>query len=137
MFKRAILISFALKAIIDILYLNVSSAQGTPFIPETLSIDLNNELSGERSIEHIRWMSHYHRPSGSSGLWTVAQMVHDWARESGLENVQIIKQKFDGTNWDAHSGELWVIEPKEIKLGSVMPKLQFQSRITRILLTKQ
>ncbi len=79
MFKRAILLSFALKAIIDILYLNVSSAQEIPFIPETLSIsiDLNNELSGERSIEHIRWMSHYHRITGQA-VRADCGLLHKW-----------------------------------------------------------
>ncbi len=118
MFKRAIVVSIAFAVGIVIFYPTISAAQETPFISETLAIDLNNELSGDRSYEHIRWMTHYHRPSGSKGFWTVAQMVHDWARESGLENVQLIKQDFDGTNWDALSGELWIIEPTEVKLGS-------------------
>ena len=93
-------------------------SQETPFISEKLATYLNNELSGDRGFEYIRWQSHYHRPSGSKGYEAVAKLLYNWAKEFNLENVQIVEQKFSGTNWDALSGELWVTAPREIKLGS-------------------
>ena len=98
----------------------VAVAQESPFIPEKTARMLNNELSGDRGFEYIRWMSHYHRATGSKGYMAVAKMIVDWAKEFGLENVQIVKQKYDENsyNWDAVSGELWLIEPEEYKVGS-------------------
>ena len=49
------------------------TAQENPFISESLAVNLNNELSGDRGFEYIRWMSHYHRPTGSKGYAAVAQ----------------------------------------------------------------
>ncbi|MFC2165753.1 M28 family peptidase [Acidobacteriota bacterium] len=48
----------------------------------------------------------------------VAELLAGWARKFDFENVRIEKQKYNRSNWDALSGELWVIEPREIKLGS-------------------
>jgi hypothetical protein len=95
-------------------------AQECAFIPEDLARLLRNELSGDRGFEYIRWMSHYHRPSGSRGYMEVAKLLEKWSREFGLERVQVVDQKYgEGrSNWDALSGELWVVEPEEIKLGS-------------------
>ncbi|MFC1556742.1 M28 family peptidase [candidate division KSB1 bacterium] len=94
-------------------------AQESPFLTENLATYLNNELSGDRGFEYIRWMSHYHRPSGSIGYDAVAKLIHDWSLEFEFDNVQTVKQDYEGgTNWDAISGELWLVEPQEIKLGS-------------------
>ena len=93
-------------------------AQESPFVPEKLAVYLNNEISGDRGYEYIRWQSHYHRPSGSKGFMEVAKLFYDWAKKFELENVQIVDQKYTGTNWDAISGELWLVEPDEVKITS-------------------
>jgi len=93
-------------------------SQESSFIPEKLSTYLNNELSGDRGFEYIRWQTHYHRPSGSKGYEAVAKLIKNWAKDFGLTNVHIARQQIENPTWDAISGELWVVEPREIKLGS-------------------
>jgi len=117
MLKCTYVVLFVLILFLFPLTLTIT-AQENPFISESLATYLNNELSGDRAFEYIRWMSHYHRPTGSKGYAAVARLIRDWAQEFELENSRIVKQKTDRPNWDALSGELWVVEPEEIKLGS-------------------
>jgi len=100
------------------LYLPALS-QTSPFLSEKEVRALVNEISGDTALEHIRWMSHYHRPAGSQGFEAVLQYVFNKAKEYGLENVRIIRQKSDRPSWTAKRAELWLVEPEEVKLTSL------------------
>ncbi len=94
-------------------------SQTTPFLSEKEVRALVNEVSGDAALEHVRWMTHYHRPAGSQGFEAVLQYVYNKAKEYGLENVRIFRQKSGRPSWTGRKAELWIIEPEEIKLTSL------------------
>jgi len=92
--------------------------QETPFIEEKLSRDLNNEISGDKAFDTIRWLSHFHRIMGSQGFLDAARWLAEKSKELGLTNVQVVTQSFPGRpSWDVHSGQMWVVSPEEIKIA--------------------
>ena len=96
-----------------------ASSQTTPFLSDDEIQMLVNEISGDRALEHIRWLSHWHRDSGMEGYFKAADYVVSAAKEAGLEDVHFIEQPLDGRNYTARSAELWMIEPVELKLADI------------------
>ena len=85
---------------------------------------LRNEISGDRSFEHIRVLTQWHRNSGMAGYFKAMDYVASEAKKNGLEDVSIIKQPYnnsDGTprNYTAKTGELWITSPFELKLADI------------------
>ena len=80
---------------------------------------LANELSGDRAFEHIRWLSHWHRDSGTEGFFKAAEYVVQAAKEAGLTDVKFVDQPMEGPNYTAKSAELWLTEPDVIKLADL------------------
>src|SRR5207237_7872656 len=70
-----------------------AAAQTSPFVPETLYRDLVNEISGDRSFENVRHLSHFHRPGGSAGFFAAAEWTRQAAEAAGLEDVKLVRQK--------------------------------------------
>jgi hypothetical protein len=98
--------------------------QTTPFLTDEEIRLLRNEISGDRSFEHIRVLTQWHRDSGMEGYFKAMDYVEAAARENGLQDVSIIKQPFnnnDGNpaNYTAKTAELWMIEPIELKLADI------------------
>ncbi len=112
-FLAALLVPLVLFAPMD-----EAMAQETPFISENVERNLVNELSGDLAYDNLRWLAHYHRTGGSEDFHKAALFIEQKAKEYGLEEVKLVSQKFSGRSWSATSGELWVVEPKEMKLGS-------------------
>ena len=82
-----------------------ASAQRSALIPATVHDAFVNEISGDISFEHIRWFTHYHRPmGGGEGFEAVAKYVEQKAREYGLEDVRVIRQKSSTPSRDNHEG---------------------------------
>ncbi len=74
---------------------------------------LLGEISGDASYEHIRFTTQFHKPfGGSPGLMKVAEYFEAKAREYGLEDVRLIRQKSDEMPWQARSASLWMVEPE-------------------------
>jgi hypothetical protein len=96
-----------------------AAAQTTPFLTDEQITMLRNEISGDRSFEHIRALSRWHRDSGMGGYFKAMDYVAGAARENGMQDVSIIKQPFDGVNWTAKTAELWIVEPFELKLADI------------------
>jgi hypothetical protein len=96
-----------------------SSAQETPFLNDDEIRMLINEISGDRSFEHIRILTQWHRDSGMDGYFEAADYIIDEAKKAGLEDVKFIEQVKRGPNYTAISAELWMIEPVEIKLADI------------------
>jgi hypothetical protein len=112
-----------------------AAAQTSPFVPETLYRDLVNEVSGDRSFENVRHLSHFHRPGGSAGFFAAAEWIRQAAEAAGLEDVKLVRQKWDGHDWTCTFGEAWLIEPEEVKLaayGEVAVSIADHSRTTHL-----
>jgi aminopeptidase YwaD len=111
-----------MKRILQIVLLSMSittMAQETPFLSDEEIRILTNELSGDRSFEHIRILTQWHRDSGMDGYFKAADYVIDQAKKAGLEDVRFIDQKLDRPNYTAKSAELWMVEPIELKLADI------------------
>jgi hypothetical protein len=94
-------------------------AQKTPFLDDSEIRMLINELSGDRSFEHIRILTQWHRNSGMDGYFKAADYIIEEAKKAGLEDVKFIEQPLEGPNYTAKSAELWITEPVEIKLADI------------------
>ena len=91
-------------------------SQELPFLTESQYRYLVGEISGDASYEHIRFHTQFHKPRGGTpGLMKVAEYFEAKAKEYGLEDVKLIRQKSDDTPWHANSASLWMIEP-EVRL---------------------
>jgi hypothetical protein len=98
---------------------NVCRAQTTPFISDEEIRTLSNEISGDRAFEHIRWLSHWHRDSGMEGFFKARDYIVQAARDAGLDEVRFIEQPLQGPNYTPRAGELWMVEPVELKLADI------------------
>ena len=73
---------------------------------------LRDEVSGDRAFDVVRALTPYHRIMGSRTYLEAAEMLAGLARRSGLENVRVVRQKFEGgMSWDARTAKLWLLEP--------------------------
>jgi len=112
-----------MKKYIQILCLIATTISGftqeTPFLNDDEIRMFINELSGDRSFEHIRVLTQWHRDSGMDGYFKAADYVMEEAKKAGLEDVKFIEQPLEGPNYTAISAELWMTEPIEIKLADI------------------
>jgi hypothetical protein len=95
-----------------------AAAQTSPFFPDPLFRDVVNEISGDRAFEHVRQLTHYHRTGGSRDFFAAAEYIRRAAVDAGLEDVTLVRQKWDGQSWSCRFGEAWVIEPEPSKLAA-------------------
>jgi hypothetical protein len=109
--------------------------QTSPFLPEARSLALVNEISGDRAYEHVRHLSHFHRTDGSRDFWKAAEYLRGAAEAAGLEEVRLVRQKWDGHGWSCRSGEAWLLDPQPFKVadyGEVAVSVADQSRTTHV-----
>jgi len=95
-----------------------ASAQSSPFLPEAVYRPLVNEISGDRAYENVRHLTHYHRTAGSRDFFAASEWIRAAAEAAGLEDVTLIRQKWDGHGWSCAFGEAWLLDPVETKLAS-------------------
>jgi Zn-dependent M28 family amino/carboxypeptidase len=110
-------------------------AQSSPFFPDALYRDLVNEISGDRSYEYDRHLTHYHRTSGSRDFFAATEWIRGTAEAAGLEDVKLLRQKWEGHAWSCSSAEAWLVEPEEAKLasyGDVALSVADNSRTTHV-----
>ncbi|HEY7922593.1 MAG TPA: hypothetical protein VII62_05380, partial [Vicinamibacteria bacterium] len=108
-------------------------AQSSPFLPDARLRALVNEISGDRSYEHVRQLSHFHRTGGSRDFFAAAEYLRGAAAAAGLEDVALIRQPWDGHGWSCRSGEAWLLDPQPLKLadyGEVAVGIADHSRTT-------
>lgn len=117
--KRTLLLALLLCGFVLTPLGPLARAQTTPFLNDEEIRMLSNEISGDRAFEHIRWLSHWHRDSGMDGYFKAADYIMKAAREVGLEEVRFVEQPLPGPNYTARAGELWVVEPVEVKLADI------------------
>lgn len=110
-------------------------AQTSPFLPDPLYRQLVNEISGDRSYENVRHLTHYHRTGGSRDFFAAAEWIRQAAEAAGLEDVKLIRQKWNHKGWSCTSGEVWLVQPEELKLaayGQVAVSIADNSRTTHV-----
>ncbi len=100
--------------------LPAARAQDSPFVPPEVFDLWNGELSGDRSFEHLRYLTLYHSPNGGSrGFQEKMRWILAKAREAGLEDVRLIDTlPYRGTAWTVKSAELWMLSPERRRLTS-------------------
>ena len=92
-------------------------AQESPFVPEKLARILKNEISGDRAYNYVRALTPFHRIMGSEAFVRAAEKLAGMAREFGFDNVDVVRQKFEGgISWNPRSARLWVTAPYEEKI---------------------
>ena len=102
-------------------------AQQSPFLPEPTYEKLVNEISGDIAYDSLRSLVMYHATSGGNeDFHKEAQWVLERAKANGLEDVKYIplppwrtSEKTPDQGWTLKGGELWLVEPKVMKLGDV------------------
>ncbi len=110
-------------------------SQTSPFLPDARFRALANEISGDRAYEHVRQLSHFHRTGGSRDFWKAAEYLRGAAEAAGLEDVRLIRQKWDGHGWSCRGGEAWLLDPQPWKLadyGEVAVSIADHSRTTHV-----
>ena len=112
-----------------------ASAQTSLFLPEPLHRHLVNEISGDRAYESLRQLTHWHRTPASRDFFAAAEWIRTAAEAAGLEDVKLIRQKWDHRGWTCRSAEAWLLEPEELKLasyGQVAVSIADNSRTTHV-----
>jgi hypothetical protein len=110
-------------------------AQSSPFVPEAVYRHLANELSGDRAFEHDRSLSRFHKTDGSRDFFKAAEVIRQAAVDGGLEDVRLVRQKWDGHGWSCNSGEAWLMADPAEKLasyGDVAMSIADHSRTTHV-----
>jgi hypothetical protein len=113
----------------------VAQAQTSPFLPDPLRRDLVNEISGDRAFENDRWLTHYHRTGGSRDFFAAAEWIQQAAAGAGLQDVRLVRQRYDGHSWSCLGGEAWLVEPEPVRLASyaeVAVSIADHSRTTHV-----
>jgi len=111
------------------------AAQTSPFVDGALYRDLADEISGDRSFENVRHLTHFHRTGGSRDFFAAAEWIRGAAVEAGLEDVRLVKQKARQPGWSCRFGEAWLLTPERTKLaayGEVAVSIADNSRTTHV-----
>jgi hypothetical protein len=93
---------------------------------EILSL-LEENISGERSKEHVVQITQFDRIQASQGWYDAALYIQKILEEAGFQNALIERFSSDGEirydtwtppmGWSAEHGELWMVEPTKKKLA--------------------
>ena len=87
-------------------------AQTSPFLPDGAHRALVNEISGDRSFEHLRELTRYHRTGPGRDFWKAVEYIRSAAEASGLDDVEVIRQDWTGHPWSCRSAEAWLSAPE-------------------------
>jgi hypothetical protein len=125
----------AVKLLLAVLLPATSLAQTSPFLPDEVRRGLVNEISGDRAFEHLRQLTQYHRTGPGRDFWAAAEYIRAQAEAAGLEDVRLIRQRWDGHPWTCRSGEAWLLGSEPTKLadfGAVAVSIADHSRTTHV-----
>ena len=112
-----------------------SFAQTSPFLTDELQRTLVNEISGDRSFEHVRQLTRYHRTGPGRDFWAAVEYIRSSAEDAGLEDVKVIRQAWNGRPWSCTSGEAWLLGPEPVKVADfdeVAVSIADHSRTTHV-----
>ena len=114
---------------------SLAAAQTSPFLPDRVHRDLVNEISGDRSFENDRWLTHYHRTGGSRDFFAAAEWIRKAAAGAGLQEVRLVRQPYKGHSWSCLGGEAWLVGAEPVRLasyGEVAVSIADHSRTTHV-----
>jgi hypothetical protein len=124
-----------LCAVLAIALPRLASPQTSPFLPEKVHRDLVNEISGDRAFENDRWLTHYHRTGGSRDFFAAAEWIRTAAERAGLQDVRLVRQRYEGHSWSCLGGEAWLVGSEPVLLasyGEVAVSIADHSRTTHV-----
>ncbi|MBI3664930.1 MAG: M28 family peptidase [Acidobacteria bacterium] len=99
----------------------VLAGQSLKYLTPQEEAYLKGEISGDAAYEHLRHNTQFHRPrGGAEGLMEVARYYEQKAREYGLADVRLIKQKATYPAWNPRSAELWIVDPTAERIASTV-----------------
>ena len=78
----------------------------------------------------MRQLSHYHRTGGSRDFWKAAEYLRGAAEAAGLEDVALVRQKWDGHGWSCRGGEAWLLDPEPVEARGLRRGGRVGSRTT-------
>jgi len=81
-----------------------------------------NEVSGERAMHHILELVPYQRvrqPEEYSGPYRETQVIMDFAKRYGFQNIAVETFGNPTTAWQPTQGELWMTAPQSRKLFDI------------------
>jgi len=108
------------------LFSNVWSQSETPLPGLTLDQikAIINAVSGERALNHIRYLTLYHRWFVSDGYHKAALYIQKKAEEIGLKDVEIVRFPSDGKIFYSSSKSLpkWTVNSAELSLMAPIKK---------------
>ena len=97
----------AITALVLVVSAAPARAQRSPLLSDGVYGALVNEISGDIAFEHIRWLTHYHRPmGGSEGFEAVAKYVSRRRASTGSRTCGTSHAEFHSNSWSAHLGDL-------------------------------
>lgn len=92
-------------------------AQQHTLLPETITVSLAQEISGETAKRNLEYIARHHRMRGSKGFRASAEHIIDQLRDYGLTDARIEQFPADGKifygtqrsrpPWDVEFAELW------------------------------
>jgi hypothetical protein len=96
-------------------------AQEFPLLDARTVQVISQEISGDASYAHVRDMTRFHRPrAGSDNLMLVARYFEQKAREYGLEDVRLLRQRSTTVPWNPGFADLWILEPEPQRIASTL-----------------
>ncbi|HEX9692239.1 MAG TPA: M28 family peptidase [Gemmatimonadales bacterium] len=97
-------------------------AQELPILDPLQTQLILQEVSGDASFEHVRYLTqlHHRARAGSDGLWAAAEYMERMAGEYGLADVHLIKQASTTRPWNARFADLWIVGDKPERLASTL-----------------
>ncbi|NIM48036.1 MAG: M28 family peptidase, partial [Gemmatimonadales bacterium] len=121
MTRSLVLRCCAVLVLLGVITMRGATAQEFTLLDRLHTQLITQEVSGDAAYEHIRFMTHFHRPrGGSDGLWQVAEYMERKANEYGLSDVQLIKQASNTRPWNARFADLWIVEPEPERIASTL-----------------
>ncbi len=79
---------------------------------------LRNEISGDRAWHWTNRIAEFDRNIGSDGYLDALRYVEKELRGIGITDTRVVELPYSQPSWTGLSGELWIREPVERKIGS-------------------
>ncbi len=79
---------------------------------------MRNEISGDRAWHWTNRIAEFDRNIGSDGYLEALRYVEGELKRIGVSNTRVVELPYSQPSWTGISGELWITEPFERRLGS-------------------
>lgn len=79
---------------------------------------LRNEISGDRAWHWTNRIAEYDRNIGSDGYLESLRYIEGELKKIGVTQTRVVELPYNQPSWTGLSGELWITDPVERKIGS-------------------